>query len=166
MCLAPQLPVAAQPGYSLNDANRDFMGLVGNIATIGVGAAVGGIGAVAGLGINLMSQLVNIGGHMANKAWATPELQSSPSSFGSVDKNGCIVFSAIAAGMTDHDIEVTDNYLDYYGYAMEEEMAKNDINDTNGAYLQVGSEYCSGSEADVEINTRLANGIKIITSFT
>jgi hypothetical protein len=56
------------------------------------------------------------------------------------------------------DITALDDYFDYYGYAFNQFMTPN-LDDK--AYLQVGSEFLSGSEVDVLLNRYLMHGIKI-----
>lgn len=54
-----------------------------------------------------------------------------------------------------------DNYLRYYGYAVGGVRQKSNINTDNRAFLQTKGDFLRGSEADDQLNARLAQGIKI-----
>ena len=54
-----------------------------------------------------------------------------------------------------------DDYMDYFGYNLEEMRLSAGVNTTDKAYLQTGSEFVHGSEADTELNARIMTGIKI-----
>ena len=58
-------------------------------------------------------------------------------------------------------MEMVDDYFDYYGYNIDAVLPKTSVNTDDGAYLQTGTAWLSGSEADDEINARMMNGIKI-----
>ena len=166
----PSLPMMSKQVYAASEVTSDYMRLITSTATGAIGGlAFGSVGALVGTGAGLVNGLAAV----ASKA-VTKDLQ--PPTIHSLGDTSCITFDGSGnpiipvkltiAAPSEIDYAAIDNYLDYYGWSWEEVKAKNDINATNGAYLQTGSEYCSGSEADVDINTRLMQGIKIITSFT
>ena len=72
-----------------------------------------------------------------------------------------LVIDFIRAWPANNELNAINNYLNYYGYQVNSVMAATDVNTDNNAFLQTGSEFLHGSEADTEINARITAGIKI-----
>lgn len=165
----PALPIATNATYTNQQAFNDLTGLVAAVGGGIIGGAlqggtIGGIpAAVVGGGAGLITSIGAIAKNQMNTKMQTPSIAS----------NGVAVLT------TDGHIEATlqvmtpnlesslaiNYYLDYYGYSVNGE--RNTVNNTRDLdYLQTGSEFLYGSEADVELNARLAAGIKIRKTLT
>lgn len=158
----PALPIATNATYTNQQAFNDIAGLIG-----GVGAGVlsgflgGGVGgAVLGGGINLLSGLTSVAKNQINTKMQTPRVASNGSPVLSVSGTLDAVLQVVVPSYD--NVNRIDRYLSYYGYNVsgEYDLAQQ-VNLNDGAYLQTGSEYLYGSEADIELNARLAAGIKI-----
>lgn len=160
----PSLPIATNATYTNQQAFNDISAIVGAVGAGAISGFLSGgkIGAVVGGGVNLLSGLASAAKNQINTKMQTPTIAS----------NGIAVLT------TDGKIEATlqvqtpnlessiaiGNYLDYYGYSVNAE--RNTVNTDDLDYLQTGSEFLYGSEADVELNMRLAAGIKIRKTLT
>lgn len=164
----PLIPVSIPSVYTNKEKTAEIMTIVGStLSTAVLGAMTGGTAAVpmaiAGAGVGAVTGLAGMAKNAALKKFEPMGITSInfPAMYSS-KKIGARVSFVSPGAQTMNDI---DDYFDYYGYAIDDVMAKAEVNTDNGAYLQTGSAWLHGSEADVEINARLMAGVKIIKSF-
>lgn len=159
----PQIPVATPSVYTQGQAVNDIFSVVGGAITGGAMAAVtaasGGTGALVGVGVGALAGALGVAKNaLMTKFQPTGATQAS---YPLIDSNYYLRWQ-IAISSPDLDTLIAvDDYFDVYGYQIDEVLAKTEINDDDGAYLQTGGVYLQGSEADEAINTRLMTGIKI-----
>lgn len=160
----PALPIATNATYTNQQAFNDLTGLIGAVGAGAISGFIGGgtAGALIGGGFNLLSGIASVAKNQINTKMQTPTIAS----------NGIAVLT------TDGKIEATlqvqtpnlesslaiSTYLDYYGYSVNAERNRVNMDDLD--YLQTGSEFLYGSEADVELNARIMSGIKIRKTLT
>ena len=101
---------------------------------------------------NMMPVLKNSRGSMANA-----EINTSAGGLVLTDDNN-LTFDLILSRHNSVDITALDDYFEYFGYSFNQFMTPNT---DDKAYLQTGNEFVSGSEADVQLNNRIMEGIKI-----
>lgn len=159
MMNCPAIPLAANATYTSQQKFNDLMGMFSAVG----GGIIGGLtsggltGAVVGGGYGLISSIGAYAKNQQNIKMQTPATLSNGSPV--LGENGVLEAALKVVSPDVDDVTAILNYFDYYGYNVDREQTY--VNDDDGAYLQLGSEYLVGSEADVELNARLATGIKI-----
>ena len=118
--------------------------------------------AIVGAGISGATALFSAAKNRMNTVLQSPSVGSMGTP--AVATNGTIEAQLQVVSPDVDDANAIMNYFDFYGYNTEKEQMF--IIDEDGAYLQTGSEFLYGSEADVELNARLAAGIKIRKTLT
>lgn len=162
--ICPAIPVSTPQVYTQGQLFSDVWGIVGGAITGAMaGAAVGGVGAIPGALVGAGAGVANMGKNMMMTKFQPPSITSS--SIPLVTDNFQLRASADIVTPDATVLSAVDDYFDYFGYQIEYEMRKADVNTRNGAFLKTGSVFLSGSEADDEINRRLMNGIKIKKQF-
>lgn len=169
---APSLSISARQGYTDSQLSSDiFSTLASSIGGSISGALTGGwIGAIVGGASGLMGGAANMAKNAYQAKFKAP--QTSAGSVPVTAADMCLKASLVAVSPSVLDCRRIDAYFDYYGYAVNHESTKNKpiitdaINMQDGAYLQTGSEFVHGSEADDELNARIMSGIKIRKSFS
>lgn len=163
---APAMPFSSAPGYGGAQLNSDIFNLLG--ATIGgalSGAMMGGgaPGAIVGAVGGAAGGIGNMAKHAYMSKFNSPQILSG--NMPVVTKDKFIRVGVYATHPTTEDLERIDKYFSYYGYAqnrpVDPSTLSGHLNLANGAYLQTGSEFLIGSEADDELNARIMAGIKI-----
>ena len=149
----PTLPISAAQVYTTKEFLGDFTSF---LSGLGAGAATGGEVGILAAGV---SGMANIGTKYFSKQFEAPTVTG-------IGSPGVMPDYSLQAQLIDYfpggdALSKIDTYFDYYGYAQQCEMGKNDINLDDKAFLQTGSVMLAGSEADVELNARLMAGIKI-----
>ena len=168
MMSCPALPITANSTYTslqgLNDSWATLVSTAGGIVGGAIkGGSIGGVPmAIAGGLLGAATGLLSEGKNYVNTILRAPSLISNGNPTCSV--NGVLEANLQVVSPDVEDVASILNYFDYYGYNVEKEQTY--INDEDGAYIQTGSEYLFGSEADLELNLRMMNGIKIRKSFT
>lgn len=157
----PSLPIAANATYTdaqfVSDARNVLVGALGGafagyLKGGAAGAAVGGIaGAAGGVGNMLYNDYAT--------QFKAPQIIGRGEPMLSTSKT--LVIDFIRAWPANNELNAINNYLNYYGYQVNSVMSATDVNTDNNAFLQTGSEFLHGSEADTEINARITAGIKI-----
>lgn len=158
---APSLSISAQQGYSNAQISSDlFAGLMSGITGAFAGAAKGG---VAGAVVGGLAGLAGGGLNMAKNAYLSKfnAREVTGSSVPITADDFTLRASLLAVSPTATDCIRIDDYFDYYGYNLEEMFLAASVNTQDGAYLQTGSEFLHGSEADDLLNARIMSGIKI-----
>lgn len=160
----PSIPVSVPAVYSQGQMVGDIVGIAGT-ALVGaaVGIATGGAGLVpiiAGAAGGLASGAVNMGTKALNAKFAPPSPTSSSTPNVTASYQLGITLSYVSPALD--TLLAIDDYFDFYGYAVEDVLEDNEINENDGAFLQTGSVYLSGSEADDQLNARIMGGIKIL----
>lgn len=182
----PALPVVSNPVYTKAERHNDAMasmanmigGALGNLGTMGAimdstgretrsgqhipltGGSSIIAGSIGGALSGAMGSAINYNVHRINKNYETPFV--SQSSNPCLDVNGNYVFQLTLAHPSSNDLQKVDKYFDYYGYHVGCPLAGGFVvNEDDKSFLQTGSEYLCGSEADDAMNRRLMQGIKI-----
>lgn len=163
----PSLPIATNATYTNQQAFNDITGLIGAVGAGAISGFLGGgaAGAVLGGGFNLLSGLASVAKNQINTRMQTPRIASNGSPV--LSTNGTLDAILQVVVPSYDNVSRIDRYLSYYGVNVsgEYDLAQQ-VNLNDGAYLQTGSEFLYGSEADVELNARLAAGIKIRKTLT
>lgn len=157
----PSIPVGIPTVYTQAQAVGDIFGIAGSALTGAIaGATKGGwAGALAGAGIAAAS---GIAGMALKKETAKfSPMGVTQTNFPLISGDYVIRARLDYCSPKLATMNVIDDYFDYYGYEIDAVLKKADVNTDDGAFLQTGSIYLSGSEADEELNARLMNGIKI-----
>lgn len=158
---APALSISAQQGYSNAQMSTDvFSGLMSGITGAIGGAVKGGapgaiVGGVAGLAGGALNMAKN-----AYLSRFNPR-QVTGASLPITDDDYTLRAYLLAVSPTATDCVRIKNYFDYFGYNLEDMRTFSGVNLADAAYLQTGSEFLHGSEADAELNARIMSGIKI-----
>lgn len=162
----PAIPITANAVYSVyQSAQNDFGVLGGGVSGFKRGLAAGGaVGAVAGAA---MGMLVPYARNAIEENLLTQF--KPPSVIGSGDPVISTDFKMFAqllvASPSQNDLYKISRYFDYYGYSIEAQQhnttLNNQLNTSDGAFLQTGSPVFAGSEVDDELNARAYAGIKI-----
>ena len=164
----PSLPIATNATYTNQQSFNDLIGLISGVGAGAIGGflqggTIGGVpAALAGAVISGTSSILSIAKNQINTKMQTPSIASNGvavlSTSGTLEAELQVMAPNLESSLAIH------NYLDYYGYNVNAERITVNLND--GAYLQTGSEFLYGSEADVELNARLSAGIKIRKTLT
>ena len=163
----PSLPIATNATYTNQQAFNDITGLIGAVGAGAVSGFLGGgpAGALLGGGFNLLSGIASVAKNQINTRMQTPRIASNGSPVLSTD--GTLIASLQVVAPSYDNVFRISRYLEYYGQNVSGEYnLPQQVNLNDGAYLQTGSEFLYGSEADVELNARLAAGIKIRKTLT
>lgn len=160
----PMIPIATPQTYTQGQVVTDIFATAGSaIGGAMAGSAIGAVGGVPGWFIGgAMGALSGLGNMAKNQfmtRFAPPS--ATTSSFPMIDDDYNLKANLDIITYPQDTLAMIDDYLTYHGYAINGQMAKADINLDDKAYLQTGSIFLSGSEADDEINARLMQGIKI-----
>ena len=163
---APALSISAQQGYTNAQMTQDiFSGVMaGGSGAISGGLTGGWIGAIAGGLSGLAGSGLNMAKNVYISKFSTPQVFGGSLPITADDM--CIKASLLAVSPSLSDCIRIDDYFDYFGYNLEEMRVASGVNITDKAYLQTGSEFIAGSEADVELNARIMQGIKIRKTLT
>ena len=163
---APSMPFSASAGYSDKMLASDiFSGLASVVGGAVSGAGVGGVyGAVAGGLAGALGGAVNIGQHAYLSRFNAPQSFQGGHAILASDKS--IHIDLVSINPSRLDLNRIDAYFDYYGYNVNHVVTRTQsqfgqLSLEDGSFLQTGSEFVTGSEADVEINARIMQGIKI-----
>lgn len=158
---APALSISAQQGYSNAQLSSDiFSGVMAGITGAVAGAAKGGApGAVVGGLAGLAGGGINIAKNAYMAKFNPREVTGSSVPITSDSFKLSAALLAVSPSLT--DCTRISRYLEYYGYNLEEVKPSSGVNLLDGAYLQTGSEFVHGSEADAQLNARIMSGIKI-----
>lgn len=158
---APSLSISARQGYSDQQFTSDiFSGLAGVGSGIASGAMSGGwAGAIIGGLTGLAGGAINMAKNARMSKFSAPQVLGGSTPITADDLTIHAKLVAVSPSLSDC-IRI-DNYFDYFGYNLEEMRLSAGVNTTDKAYLQTGSEFVHGTEADVELNARIMNGIKI-----
>ena len=158
---APSLSISAQQGYTASQMTTDiFSGLMAGGSGAISGAAAGGwIGAIAGGVAGLAGGALNMAKNAYMSQFKTPQIFGGNVPVTDDDYTLRAYLCAVSPSLSDC-IRI-DDYMDYFGYNLEEMRLSAGVNTTDKAYLQTGSEFVHGSEADTELNARIMTGIKI-----
>ena len=107
-----------------------------------------------------LQALLNMGGVANNIRKAAMPSAGINTSAGNLVLNTSnqIIIDVVHAHHYSDDASKLDAYFDYFGYSIN---AFDYSNTTDGAYLQTGTDFLYGSEADEILNTRIKRGIKI-----
>lgn len=163
----PSLPISASAQYTNLQQFNDTWA----IAEGAIAGAIGGLvkgGTIAGIPAAVAGGIAGAGASLLSAAKNQISTKFQPPSVGSMGQP-CLASDfqlkaqlELCSPMT-VDLNRIDDYFDYFGYEIN---AVGTPNLDDGAYLQTGEEYVFGSEVDLELNSRLMNGIKIRKSFT
>ena len=158
---APSLSISAQQGYSNAQKTTDIIGgLTAAGSGIIAGAGYGGLpGAIVGGLAGLAGGALNMAKNAYMSKFKTPEISGGSIPVTADDMTLRAYLIAVSPSLS--DCLRIDNYFDYFGYNLSEMRLSAGVNTTDGSYLQTGSEFVHGSEADVELNARIMSGIKI-----
>lgn len=158
---APSLSISAQQGYSNAQMTSDiFSGLMAGITGAIGGAAKGGApGAIVGGLAGLAGGGLNMAKNAYLSKFSPREVTGSALPITDDDYTLRAYLLAVSPAITDC-IRIN-RYFDYFGYNLEEMKPASGVNLLDGAYLQTGSEFVHGSEADAHLNARIMSGIKI-----
>lgn len=161
----PSIPVVTPSVYTQGQAVTDIFATIGGALGGAVsGAALGSVGGFGGAGVGaLIGAIGGVGNMVKNIAmtsFQTPSVTSS--SFPMLDDDYNLKANLDIVSPPADVLKQVDDYFGYFGYQIDYEMMKVDVNTDDGAFLQIGSPWLAGSEADDEINARMMNGIKIL----
>ena len=163
---APSIPISGAAGYTDRQISSDiFATLTAAISGAVSGAAIGGAyGAAAGGIAGALGGVANMAKNNYMSQFTVPQTFMSGGGLISSDKK--IKISLTAATPSQLDLNRIDAYFDFYGYNMNHVITKTmaqfgQLNVSDGAFLQTGSPFVAGSEADNELNARIMSGIKI-----
>lgn len=156
----PQIPVSTPSVYTQGQAVNDIFTVAGSaIAGGAMAVATGGYGALVGVGVGALAGAMNVAKNaLVSKFQPTGATQAS---FPLIDSNYYLRWQIAISSPDLNTLLSIDDYFDYYGYQIDEVLAKEEINEDDDAYLQTGGIFLQGSEGDVALNARLMNGIKI-----
>lgn len=177
----PAIPISANAVYTYAQRTQDNWAIIQNMASGAFGGAVSGftygmtgagpVGGIGGAVIGGLAGLVTGGGAGVLSLVKNEQMAqfTPPSVTGSgepvVSVNGDLFVNLFAVRPSQNDLNKIDNFFDYFGYNINEEVNLTGIvtnfNTRDGAYLQTGSPILAGSEVDVELNGRIMSGIKI-----
>ena len=157
----PSIPVGIPTLYTQTQAVGDIFSVAGSAITGAIaGATKGGwFGALAGAGIATASGLAGMA--LKQETAKYSPVGVTQSNFPLISGDYVIRARLDYCSPKPATMNAIDDYFEYYGYEIDAVLKKEDLNTIDGAYLQTGSIFLSGSEADEEINARLMNGIKI-----
>lgn len=167
MMHCPSLPISAAPVYTAQQSYNDMMGFFeGTIAGV-IGGAVKG-GTVGGLPSAIVGGAIGAASALFTAAKNQTLAKFNSPSVGSmgvpcVAQDYALKAQLSVASPMGVDMNRIDAYFDYFGYALNSIEIPN-LDDE--AYIQTGEEFLFGSEADAELNARLAAGIKIRKTLT
>lgn len=163
----PALPIATNATYTNQQAFNDIGNalLSTTIGTLTGFSGAGVAGAIVGGTSGLINGFVSVAKNQINAKMQTPRVVSNGTPVLSTD--GQLEASLQVVAPSSHNVSVIDDYLSYYGINVSGVYnIAQQVNMRDGDYLQTGSEFLYGSEADVELNARLAAGIKIRKTLT
>lgn len=157
----PSIPVGVPTVYTQAQAVGDVFGIAGSAITGAVsGAHLGGwVGALVGAGSGIATGIAGIA--MKNEMNKYSPMGVTQTNFPLINSDYTIKARIDVCSPKNSVMEMVDDYFDYYGYNIDAVLPKTSVNTDDGAYLQTGTAWLSGSEADDEINARMMNGIKI-----
>lgn len=163
---APSLSISAQQGYTNAQMTSDIYGglMAAGSGAISGAAAGGWIGAIAGGIAGLAGGALNMAKNAYMSKFNAPQVFGGSIPVTADDMTLRVTLLAVSPDLMD-GIRI-DRYFDYYGYNLDEMQISASVNTADKAYLQTGSEFLHGSEADVELNARIMSGIKIRKSLT
>ena len=164
----PAVPIATNATYTNRQTYNDIMDSVlmtagGALGGAMKGGTIGGIPmAFAGAALGFASSIPSIAKNVMNTVLQAPSIvsQGSPT----ISVSGTLEANLQVVSPDSEDVKSIERYFSYYGYHMDKETNIPNLED--GAYIQTGSEFLFGSEVDLELNSRLMDGIKIRKSFT
>lgn len=167
MMSCPSLPISASAQYTNLQQFSDTWA----IAEGAIAGAIGGLvkgGTIGGIPTAIAGGIAGAGASIISAAKNQISAKFQPPSVGSMGEP-CVASDfqlkaqlELCSPMT-VDLNRIDNYFDYYGYSID---AVETPNLDDEAYLQTGEEFLFGSEADLVLNARLMNGIKIRKTLT
>lgn len=163
----PSLPISASAQYTNLQQFNDTWA----IAEGAIAGAIGGLvkgGTIGGIPMALAGGVAGAGASLLSAAKNQISTKFQPPSVGSMGQPCLAADFQLKAQLQlcsplPVDLNRIDSYFDYFGYEID---AVETPNLDDGAYIQTGEEYLFGSEVDLELNSRLMNGIKIRKSFT
>lgn len=162
----PAIPITANAVYSNYQRMTELYselsggingGIKGGISGGVMGAAVGAIqGMVQPLARGVFEEY-------ALTMFKAPSVNGSGDPVISTDFK--MFANLVVCSPSQNDLYKISRFFDYYGYNIEAQQhntaLSNNLNTSDGAFLQVGSTIFVGSEADAELNARAAAGMKI-----
>ncbi len=163
---APAIPISAAAGYSERQFSSDiWKAVTATISGAITGASAGGIyGAIGGAVMGGVGGVANMAYNNYMSKFNPPtSLTNGP---GIIASNQGMNIGLYLASPSQLDMNRIEAYFDYYGYNVNHMVTKaqasfGQLNMSNNAFLQTGTPFLAGSEADDELNRRIMSGIKI-----